>query len=49
VRDRNASLAIVPAGSIAVVGWLTAVVLLAGLAFLERRIAQTHVSAQKVE
>ena len=30
VRDRNASLAIIPAGSIAVVGWLIAVMLLAG-------------------
>ena len=40
VRDRNASLAIIPAGSIAVVGWLIAVVLLAGLAFLERRLAR---------
>jgi hypothetical protein len=49
VRDRNASLAIVPAGSIAVVGWLIAVMLLAGLAFLERRPARTHVSAQRVE
>ncbi|MGZ5393213.1 MAG: DUF3592 domain-containing protein [Mycobacterium sp.] len=49
VRDRNASLAIIPAGSIAVVGWLIAVMLLAGLAFLERRLAQTHVSAQRVE
>ena len=49
VRDRNASLAIVPAGSIAVVGWLIAVGLLAGLAFLERRLAQTHVSAQNCE
>ncbi len=37
VRDRNASLAIIPAGSIAVVGWLVAVVALAGLALLERR------------
>ena len=40
VRDRNASLAIIPAGSIAVVGWLIAVMLLAGLAFLERRPAR---------
>jgi hypothetical protein len=49
VRDRNASLAIIPAGSIAVVGWLIAVVLLAGLAFLERRLAQTRVPAPIVE
>jgi hypothetical protein len=39
VRDRNASLAIIPAGSIAVVGWLIAGAALAGLAFLERRRA----------
>jgi hypothetical protein len=37
VRDRNASLAIIPAGSIAVVGWLVALAALTGLAFLERR------------
>jgi hypothetical protein len=49
VRDRNASLAIIPAGSIAVVAWLIAGAALAGLAFIERRRAQTHVSVQKVE
>ena len=48
VRDRNASLAIIPAGSIAVVGWLIAGAALAGLGFIERRRAQTHVPAQKV-
>ncbi|MFN6544427.1 DUF3592 domain-containing protein [Mycolicibacterium nivoides] len=37
VRDRDASLAIIPAGSIAVVGWLVAAAALALLAFLERR------------
>ena len=37
VQHRNASLAIIPAGSIAVVGWLVAVAALAGLAALERR------------
>ena len=37
VQHRNASLAIIPAGSIAVVGWLVAVGALAGLAALERR------------
>lgn len=47
VRDRNASLAIIPAGSIAVVGWLIAGAALAGLAFIERRRAQPPVSAQK--
>ena len=38
VQHRNASLAIVPAGSIAVVGWLVAGVILVGLGFLERRL-----------
>lgn len=37
VQYRNASLAIIPAGSIAVVGWLIGGVLLAGLAVAERR------------
>lgn len=50
VQDRNASLAIIPAGSIAVVGWLIAGAALTGVTLLEkRRFAQTHVSAQKVE
>lgn len=39
VRDRNASLAIIPAGSIAVVGWLVAAAALALLAFLQRRLS----------
>lgn len=39
VQDRNAALAIIPAGSIAVVGWLVAWAALFGLAFLERRRA----------
>jgi hypothetical protein len=38
VRNRNASLAIIPAGSIAVVGWLIAAAALAGVTFLERRM-----------
>jgi hypothetical protein len=38
VQDRNASLAIIPAGSIAVVGWLIAVGALAGVALVERRV-----------
>jgi hypothetical protein len=38
VQDRNASLAIIPAGSIAVVGWLIAGAALMGLAYLERRV-----------
>ena len=37
VQDRNASLAIIPAGSIAVVAWLVAGAMLFGLALLERR------------
>ncbi len=38
VQHRNAKLAIIPAGSIAVVGWLVAAALLAGLAVLEKRL-----------
>jgi len=49
VRDRNASLAIIPAGSIAVVGWLIAVAALSGLAYLERRRDGRLVAAQNLE
>ena len=38
VQDRNASLAIIPAASIAVLGWLAAAAILSGLAFLQRRL-----------
>ena len=38
VQDRNASLAIIPAGSIAVVGWLIAGAGLLGVTLVERRI-----------
>ena len=38
VKDRNASLAIIPAASVAVVGWLVGGVMLAGLVYLERRV-----------
>lgn len=38
VQYRNAALAIIPAGSIAVVGWLVAAAALAGLAALEKRL-----------
>ena len=38
VQHRNASLAIIPAGSIAVAGWLVAAGALIGLALLERRL-----------
>jgi hypothetical protein len=39
VQHRNASLAIIPAGSIAVVGWLVAGALLFGLALTEKRLS----------
>jgi hypothetical protein len=39
VQHRNASLAIIPAGSIAVVGWLVAGALLFGLALAEKRLS----------
>ena len=38
VQHRNAGLAIIPAGSIAVVCWLAATVMLIGLAVLDRRL-----------
>ena len=38
VQHRNAGLAIIPAGSIAVVGWLAATVALVGLALLGKRL-----------
>jgi hypothetical protein len=38
VQHRNAALAIIPAGSIAVVGWLVAGVALMALVFFERRL-----------
>jgi hypothetical protein len=39
VRDRDASLAIIPAGSIAVVGWLIAGAALFGTVVVERRLS----------
>jgi len=39
VQDRNAALAIIPAGSIAVVGWLVAGAALIGVRLVERRLA----------
>ena len=39
VQHRNAALAIIPAGSIAEVGWLAAGVALMGLSLFERRLA----------
>lgn len=38
VQHRNAKLAIIPAGSIAVVGWLVAAVALGGLALVDKRL-----------
>jgi hypothetical protein len=38
VQDRNAALAIIPAGSVAVVSWLVAAAALFGLVVLERRL-----------
>jgi hypothetical protein len=49
VQDRDASLAIIPAGSIAVVAWLVAAAALLGVALLERRLARTSVAAIEVE
>ena len=46
VQDRNASLAIIPAGSIAVVGWLVAGAALMGLAYCERRLARQAEDSQ---
>ncbi|ORX01279.1 hypothetical protein AWC29_24440 [Mycobacterium triplex] len=38
VQHRNAGLAIIPAGSIAVVSWLVTLVVLVGLALIDRRL-----------
>ena len=38
VQHRNAGLSIIPAGSIAVVAWLVAMVALVGLALLDKRL-----------
>jgi hypothetical protein len=52
VQDRNASLAIIPAGSIAVVGWLIAGAALMGLAYLERgprrQVEDSRLSSQSL-
>jgi hypothetical protein len=42
VQHRNASLAIIPAGSIAVVGWLIAGAALFGVALAERRVTPSR-------
>lgn len=44
VQHRNAGLAIIPAGSIAVVGWLVAAAVLSALAVVERRLGRQPVS-----
>jgi hypothetical protein len=46
VQHRNASLAIIPAGSIAVVGWLAAGAILLGLSVLERRARQDSMTLE---
>jgi hypothetical protein len=43
VQHRNAGLAIIPAGSIAVVSWLAAAIMLGGLALLDRRLDRREV------
>jgi len=48
VQDRNASLAIIPAGSIAVVGWLIAGAALLGVALVERRSGREAAKATAV-
>lgn len=45
VKGRNAALAIVPAGSIAVVGWLVAGAALGGTGWVERRLDQRAAGA----
>jgi hypothetical protein len=44
VQHRNAGLAIIPAGSIAVVSWLVAMVVLVGLALLDKRLDRRDVT-----
>jgi hypothetical protein len=46
VQHRNASLAIIPAGSIAVVGWMIAGAVLTGVTLLDRRMAKSPVTVQ---
>jgi len=45
VQHRNASLAIIPAGSIAVMGWLIASAALVGVTFVETRLARETAKA----
>ncbi|WP_445170768.1 DUF3592 domain-containing protein [Mycolicibacterium sp. Dal123E01] len=44
VQHRTAALAIIPAGSIAVVAWLIGALVLTGLVFLERRLNQVDIN-----
>jgi hypothetical protein len=48
VQNRNASLAIIPAGSIAVAGWLIGGAILAGLVRLERRLPDAQHSGNEM-
>ncbi len=45
VQHRTAKLAVIPAGSIAVVGWLIAAAALTGLAWMDKRLDRQLVSA----
>ena len=45
VQHRTAKLAVIPAGSIAVVGWLIAAAALTGLATLDKRLDRQLISA----
>jgi hypothetical protein len=45
VQHRNAKLALIPAGSLAVFGWLIAAAALTGLAFLDKRLDRQLASA----
>jgi hypothetical protein len=45
VQHRTAKLAIIPAGSIAVVGWLVAAAALTGLALVDNRLDRQLVSS----
>jgi hypothetical protein len=47
VQDRDASLAIIPAGSIAVVAWLVAAAALMGVTLVEKRLASPREQTQK--
>jgi len=49
VQDRNASLAIIPAGSIAVVGWLIAAAALGAVTLIERRLAPGEQTQKALE